>query len=388
VIHFSHFSVKEYLTSKRLTEATDTISRFLVSMRQAHAIVAQACLSVLLHIDEKITYDALEELPLTKYAAEHWVGHARFEGVSQCIEDGMKCLFDPNNRHLAVWLWIYDPELGRHRYNEFKRPSDLGARATPLHYAAVCGLHDIVKFLIVEHSQDVNARGFDNDETPLGAASRMGHSEVARVLLERGADTETRDNGNWSPLERSSRYGHVKVVQVLLEHGADVNTQDKDKNTPLYYASNNGHAAAARVLLQHNADPNAKCRDNWTPLHRAENEGVARVLLEYGADTKAQHRYNLTPLHKALASERTEVVRVLLENGADANARAYQNCTPLHLASRKGHLDGVWLLLQHSSDIHARDDEGQTPFQVATEYERQDVMELLLEHGAEDHRTQ
>jgi ankyrin repeat protein len=388
VIQFSHFSVKEYLTSKRLAEAKDTISRFHVSMTAAHTIVAQACLGVLLHIDENITYDGLEKLPLAKYAAEHRVGHTRFEDVSRSIEDGMKCLFDPNNRHLAVWVWIYDPESGEHRYDESKRPSDLEARATPLHYAAFCGLHDIVNFLIVEHSQDVNTWGFHEDETPLVVASRVGHSEVARVLLERGADTETRDDKFRSPLELASLSEHVEVVQVLLEHGADVNVVDARNNTPLYSASIYGQAAVARMLLKYNADPNAKCDDNKTPLHCADNEGVARVLLEYGADTNARDSDNSTPLHGALANGATEVGRVLLENGADANARDSENRTPLHLASQEGHLDGVRLLLQHSSDIHVRDDEGRTPFQVATARGHQEIMELLLEHGAEDHRTQ
>jgi len=42
VIQFTHFSVKEYLTSKRLAESKDTISRFHVSMSLAHTIIAKA----------------------------------------------------------------------------------------------------------------------------------------------------------------------------------------------------------------------------------------------------------------------------------------------------------------------------------------------------------
>jgi len=387
VIQFAHFSVKEYLTSKRLAEAKDTISRFHVSMTPAHTIVAQACLGVLLHIDENVTKDDLEKLPLANYAAEHWVAHARFEDVSRSIEDGMKCLFDPNNRHLSIWVWIRDPESGKRKFHKSEHPSEL--EATPLHYVAFCGLHDIAKFLIFERSQDVNARGFDNEETPLGVASREGHSEVARVLLEHGADAETRDKSDWSPLEQALSKGHAEVVQVLLEHRVDVHAQDKHNNTPLHVASVNGRLEASRVLLELGADPNARREENQTPLHRTEEEGVARVLLEYGADPNAQDNNNRTPLYWALERRSLpEVAGVLLENGADANARDSKNCTPLHLASRDGYLDGVRLLLQHSSDIHARDDEGRTPFQVATENGRQNVMELLLEHGAEDHRTQ
>ena len=102
VVQFAHFSVKEYLTSARLTEAKDTISHFHVSMTAAHTIVAQASLGVLLHLDEGVTKDSLENFPLAEYVAEHWVGHARFENVSSNVEDGMKRLFDPIRSHFSV----------------------------------------------------------------------------------------------------------------------------------------------------------------------------------------------------------------------------------------------------------------------------------------------
>jgi len=378
IIQFTHFSVKEYLMSKRLAESKDTISRFHVSMGPAHTIVAQACLGVLLHIDETITEDDLEKFPLAEYAAMHWVGHARFSDVSRNIEDGMKCLFDPDNRHLAVWVWIYDPESPALRHERSQRPSE--ARATPLHYAAFCGIQDIIEFLIVERSQDVNARGFGQNGTPLVVASREGHSAVARVLLEHGADTESRDDDTYSPLEWASEKGHVDVLKVLLEYSADMKARDKKMRTALHMASSYGQLATARTLLEHGADVDAKSKHNGTPLHQAANEGVARVLLEYGADPNVhwQGNNNRTPLHRALESHRSEVTRVLLENGANANLRDSHNQTPLHLASRKGYLDVVRLLLQRCSNIHAQDDEGRTPFQVASVRGHEEVMRLLL----------
>jgi hypothetical protein len=171
VVQFTHFSVKEYLTSARLAEARGTISRFHVSMTPAHTVVAQTCLGVLLHLDENITEDNLQKFPLVEYAAEHWMGHARFENVSSSVQDGMKRLFDPRKCHISVWVWVCDPEDSKRQSGRSKRPAK--ARATPLHYAAFCGMHDVAKFLIVERSQDVNARGFDG-ETPLHLASRHG----------------------------------------------------------------------------------------------------------------------------------------------------------------------------------------------------------------------
>jgi len=384
VIQFPHFSVKEYLTSKRLSESKHATYPFHVSMRLAHTIIAQASLGVLLHINENITKDDLGKFPLAEYAAEHWAGHARFEGVSSNIKDAMECLFDPNNHHFSVWAWIVHAEWGVDILSRSERPSQV--RESPLHYAGFHGLHEVIKFLIVERSQNVNARGFRRKETPLSVASRQGYSEVVRVLLEHGADTETRDVFTSSPLELSSKNGHVEVLRVLLENHADVNVSDEYNWTALHFASTSGHVAVARVLLENGADANAKTTNNGTPLHLARNGGVTRVLLEYSADPNARDSNNRTPLHHAMKSDNAEVARVLLKNGVDVNARDAKNRTPLHVASKEGNLHGARLLLKHSADIHARDDEGRTPFQDASARGAQRTVQLLLEHGAEDDR--
>src|SRR6266850_1436210 len=108
VIQFSHFSVKEFLTSSRLAEASDIIlRRYHIYITYAHTLAAQACLGLLLHLDKSITRADLERFPLAEYAAEHWVDHARFQDVSRKVEDEMKQLFDPSKVHFAVWVWLY-----------------------------------------------------------------------------------------------------------------------------------------------------------------------------------------------------------------------------------------------------------------------------------------
>jgi len=395
VIQFAHFSVKEYLTSERLANTKDTISQFHVSMTAAPTIVVQACLGVLLHLDETVTEKSLKNFPLSKYAAEHWVDHAWFENVLSNVQDATKRLFDPSKSHLSVWVWIYDPENPDFRLSPSHVERPAKARASPLHYAAFCGLYDVATFLIVEHSQDVNARGFDDEETPLHVASRGGYVDIARILLKHGADIEVRNRSDWSPLEQATTEGHVELTQVLLEHGADVNAQDKFRCKPLYWTSDWGRTEVARVLLRHGADVNAQNRDNETALHRAKGEEMTRLLLDHRADASARDINNRTPLHRASERGRVGTARVLLEHGADVNARDAHGATPLvHLASclmpdaanLEEHLNVVRLLLQRCSDVHARDDEGQTPFTIAAAKGHDDIMELLLEHGAEDHR--
>jgi len=268
VVQFSHFSVKEFLTSTRFAERRDTIScRYYISMTPAHTIVAQACLGILLHLDEDITKDKLENFPLVEYAAEHWIEHARFDGVSQNTEEGMKQLFDGNKLHLAVWVWIHDPIRTWMRYERAEKPTP--PVETPLHYAAFCGLHTVVKVLAVDHPQDVHSRNVENNSTPLHRASQEGHVEVARVLIEHGADMTVQDERGSTPLHDASRTGHKELAQFLLEHGADVTAQDKDGSTPLHQASGSGRMKLAQLLVEHNADVTARDKDGSTPLHRA-----------------------------------------------------------------------------------------------------------------------
>ena len=391
VIQFAHFSVKEYLTSARLLEPKGTISRFHVSMTQAHTIVAQACLGIILHLDENITMDSLcRDFPLAVYAAKHCVDHARFEGVLSKVQDGMKRLFDASKGHFFVWFWIFYPGDQSERY---ERPAE--AKATALHYATASNMDYLATFLIAGLSHDVNARGFDREETPLHVALRLGLVEISRVLLKHGADTEVRENRDSSPLEQVVRDGHVELAQILLEHGADANARDNQRCTPLYWASEGGQLAVAQVLLGHGADVTAQCKNNQTPLHRAKELDVARLLLEHGADPNALDIKNRTPLHCASEGGCAGAARALLEHGVlDANARDANNATPLHLVSGRGsvfmvrrYFNVAQLLLQYGSDVHARDGEGQTPFMRATEKGYGKTMQLLLEHGAEDHRV-
>jgi ankyrin repeat protein len=300
VIQFSHFSVKEYLTSDRLAESSDVIARrYHISMTPTHTLAAQACLGLLLHLDESVFKDNLENTPLVQYAAEHWVDHALFEGVSQNVEDGMKLLFDPGSPHLRIWVRIHDPRVGGNYWDT--KPSRING--TPLHFAAVCGFHAIVKFLVTEHSQDVCAVEIDM-LTPLHLASGRGHLKVTQFLVEHDADVTAQDINGMTPLHLTSRGGHLEVARFLVEHNADISAHDVYGSTPLQLASQKeGNVEVARFLVERGADPTAQNMYGLTPLHLASFEGdmeFIHFILEHGADLTTQTKDGLTPLHLAL----------------------------------------------------------------------------------------
>jgi len=57
VVQFSHFSVKEFLTSERLACLSGDVSRYHILLEPAHTILVQACLGVLLRLDDDVNDD-------------------------------------------------------------------------------------------------------------------------------------------------------------------------------------------------------------------------------------------------------------------------------------------------------------------------------------------
>ena len=64
VVQFSHFSVKEFLTSERLATAEERLSYYHILPESAHTILAHASLSVLLQLDDKTDRNTIDHLPL------------------------------------------------------------------------------------------------------------------------------------------------------------------------------------------------------------------------------------------------------------------------------------------------------------------------------------
>ena len=355
----------------------------------AHACLAQACLGILLHLDEDVTSDSLEDFHLAQYAAEHWSDHApELRMCRRNVEDGMKQLFDPSKPHLAVCVWICDPAVpiwNRMTRNETPLP----LRQTSLHYAASWGLHSVVEFLIIEHSQDVCSGDTANNLTPLHLASFNGHAKAACKLIERGADTTAQDNSGATPLNLALETGQVDVVRILIERGADLTARNNKGSTPLHLASQKGDVDIARMLIESGADLTSQNNIGSTPLHLASlmgNVDVARMLIESGADVTAQMDSQWTPLHLASYWGRVDFAHMLIECGADVTAQIDDEETPLHLALHRGQVDTARMLIEHCmgrTDAAAQNNDEETPLHLALQQGKADIACMLIERGVD-----
>jgi ankyrin repeat protein len=357
IVQFSHFSVKEFLTSSRIAGSSADVLRFRILLEPAHTILAKACLVVLLRLGELVDEDNVKnKFPLARYAGKHWVDHARFENVSSHIREGLEDLFDRNKPYFAAWLQVYDidiePLINSLLFYFARHPLKESNTATPLYYAALCGFHDLAEQLIIKDPEQVNTTG-GYYVSPLGAALSGGHLKIAQLLYERGADVDVQGRNDWTPLYGASRFGHLEIVQWLLIRSANPNVQDKKYGyTPLVSSTYFGHVE------------------------------ISRLLLQYKADSNAQDHYGQTPLIYASDKRRVNVARLLLDHGADVNILDKRCNTLLHYASEGGHPEFARLLVEHGANIDAENDEGRTAFQVASKKGHHDIAKFLSDHGS------
>ena len=327
VVQFSHFSVKEFLTSSRLS--SERISRYRISSEPAHTIVVQACLSILLQLGNHVNKGSIENYPLARYAAQHWVDHAKFQNVLSRAEDAMTHLLDRNRHHFAAWVWVYD--MDRESQRSMDSESPLQPRGLPIYYATLWDFPGLVEWLATTRSQDVNENG-GYYGTPLCAAAARGCLGVAQVLVKYGAQVDAAGGNGWSPLLWASDSGCLEIVQLMLDHCAGINFRDPSNRTPLSLAWENGHIEIVMLLLEHDADPNV-----W-------EDGKGTVLI------------------KALEREDLEFAELLLTYRADVNAQDGNGLSLLDLAPGHRTLASVQWLRDHGAKFAERNDRGWVPF--------------------------
>jgi len=137
---------------------------------------------------------------------------------------------------------------------------------TPLHHAAARGGRPLVEVL-VEAGADVNSRaGHDGTVTPLHRAAEEGNAPATAALLAAGAEMETGDVSGHTAFMLAVEFGSRDVARLLVDAGCTIDCKDNRLQTPLHFAARYGEDALVKDLAAAGANPAASDRRGQTPL--------------------------------------------------------------------------------------------------------------------------
>ncbi|XP_069683045.1 transient receptor potential channel pyrexia-like [Periplaneta americana] len=226
-----------------------------------------------------------------------------------------------------------------------------------------CERGDYVKLQqLLSDYEDVNLSPCDRyGNTLVHVASKLGHEECLRILLERNASHQVQNSNLSTPLHLAAKFNKETCARMLLEDGANACVRDDSGNSPLHYAAASGSPVIVELLLKEiSSNPfyntemeiDALNATGKTPLHIAAHFGSSscvELLLNYNADKNACDRHENTPLHFAAKSGSHECVRNLIEVGANMCEKNESLNTPLHYAAEIGSAESIKELLDNIS---------------------------------------
>lgn len=275
VVTLIHQSAKDYLRSNHLKQTGRPLSLFHIVDTDAHLQIAQTCLEYIQgnseiqntlkdrkYLLEPGFIRSSSELettecysflfPLLRYAAIWWPEHARLSKKENALLSLSPSFFSSKSSIRQDWIYSY----WRTNMPGWRFP---GTSFNLIHISAFFGLEMIVKSII-------SSKNFKNQTL---------HDTVnSKSVYE------------MSPLHWAVRNGHYGVAKLLIDHGADVNTRGYGL-PPLIWAVRNDHKDLAELLLDHNVEID-RMGHGFTALHWASWEGreaMVRLLLDQGADT-------------------------------------------------------------------------------------------------------
>jgi len=227
---------------------------------------------------------------------------------------------------------------------------------SPLHIAACYDNSEIVQELLNAGAVEIINTSQNEGETPLWLATLHNHLEIVKILLENGAHVD----GNPSllknkrpnvqtPLCMAHAMYNADVAKLLLEWGADY------KSINLYSIMNDfihrGDISAVKFILEKAPDLQAKAFISAATYGKLE---IVKYFLDLGVPVDGDGRH--TPLWFACNNKHSEVAKELIKRGANVNAREIGRLEcPLSFATSSGDLSIVECMVSKGAHIDILD---------------------------------
>ncbi|CAE7882834.1 mask [Symbiodinium microadriaticum] len=211
--------------------------------------------------------------------------------------------------------------------------------------------------------------------SPLLAACSGCYVDIARMLVEAGATTDSADTLGVSPLLAACRHGSLELVSLLLRARATTNIVDRDGTSPLLVACKNNQIGIARLLIAARAEPDISNRSGEFALLLAADAAVIAEKRGLGGPPRGESNARRS---------RSELLRLLLDASADldkTDGKGMSARSALAVACEKGDVDVARLLLQRGARQKGGE-WGKSPLLLACQNGHGNVVQMLLEARA------
>lgn len=198
-----------------------------------------------------------------------------------------------------------------------------------LYVALLNGHEDVAKALLAAGA---------NPALLLGVMVRHKRADFLHRLLALGMNPNDADENGFTLLMRAATGNAIEVAKILIERGADVNAQSKSGETALYRACAFDNPEIAEYLIRCGARPSV------IEAVLLGNLELLRYLIAEGADVNLSVNSN-SPLSAAVSRQRADIVELLLQNGAKVHVGSPSR-TPMDLAVKNGGMTIIGLLLR------------------------------------------
>ncbi len=153
--------------------------------------------------------------------------------------------------------------------------------------AIVCGKTDVVNDYLDEPGFDLLNTHSNDGFTPLSLASFFNRTEIAKSLVELGADPNlaATNPSKVNALHAAVAKENYELCKLFIANGANVNAVQMQNVTPLHSAVHRGNLELVKLLVENNASTTLKMDNGDTALIIAEREGH-KAIKEYLLDVQ------------------------------------------------------------------------------------------------------
>lgn len=194
------------------------------------------------------------------------------------------------------------------------------AQATSLHEAILKNDQNAFNTILSSEKKESLLELRDEiGRTPLLLSTQLNRIEMARTLIDNGADVNARDAKQDTPYLLAGAEGRNEILLMTLEHGADLKSINRFGGTALIPAAEKGHLETVKILLKTKIDINHINRLGWTALMEAiilsdgglTHQNIIKELIKGGADISIPDKDGVSPLQHAKKRNYNEIVEIL-----------------------------------------------------------------------------